>query len=117
LPDYKCTKEGTISAIEQKVNSLDKEINGEPRLRDTVTELKVVVKDLSDTTKTLATSVSALVKFQTEVETEKKLLAREAVREQKELESKQDKKLTVVGMIVVVISSAIGYIINILTGN
>jgi len=68
------------------------------------------------TTKDLATSVSALTKFQTEVETEKQVKLKEKEDMMDEMSRKTNKKLTVVGMIVAFISSALGYIIHLIIG-
>jgi len=121
MPDnitHKCSQEGTISAIQTKLDRLYNEIegNGKVGLRDTVTELKVSVDNFSSTTKDLVTSVNALIKFQTEIKTEKAVLKAVADRELKNNEHKNNKKLTIAGMIIAAISVGIGYLLDLIMG-
>ena len=121
MPDnitHKCSQVGTISAIQTKLDRLYNEIegNGKVGLRDTVTELKVSVDNFSSTTKDLVTSVNALIKFQTEIKTEKAVLKAVADRELKNNEHKNNKKLTIAGMIIAAISVGIGYLLDLIMG-
>lgn len=61
----------SVETLSEDVKDIKKDLhgNGHKGLRDTVTELSVNVKDLKDTTSVLATSINALVHFQTETET------------------------------------------------
>ena len=72
------------------------------------------MQQLIATVSALTTSVSALTKFQTEVETEKKLRVEDKVELEQSINRTQNKKLTVVGIVVAAVSTAIGYLIDLL---
>ena len=71
-----CSNEGRISSIETKLNNIDKTVNGNGQkgVRDMVTELCINYKSLDMNVQGIARSVSALVKFQTEIETKEDVI-------------------------------------------
>lgn len=76
-----CIHEDKWGMVESTVIRLDKDINGNGKkgLRDTVTELNANTEYLSSNVKDLATSVNALIKFQTAITAEKDEARRKTV--------------------------------------
>lgn len=67
-----CVQDGRISSMETKINSLDEIIN-KNGIRDAVIRLDEKYNSLDENTRNIAKSISALVRFQTEIKTEKKV--------------------------------------------
>jgi hypothetical protein len=66
---HNCIRSGEIAVLMERTEKLDKIIDGtdsKPGIRDTVTELNVTVKGLTESTERLSTMISGFHKFQSE---------------------------------------------------
>ena len=96
-----CDKAGEIAEIKTTVNDLRHIVkgNGQPGLQTLITQILVSQQTMSDSVSKMATSISSLAKFQTEIETEK----RTEIRTRKTIQWLVTAVISLVGIIVTII--------------